>query len=66
MSKAEKVRTDVRREIIIEKLLPRICDEYCRFPKLVKNQYAMDQICESCPTQVIEKYITEEKENGAD
>ena len=62
MSKAE----EVRREIIIEKLLPRICDEYCRFPKLIKNQNALDQICESCPTQVIEKYITEEKENGAD
>ena len=66
MNKAEEVRRDVRREIIIEKLLPRLCDEYCRFPKLVKNQYALDQICEGCPTQEIERYIQEEQEHGTD
>lgn len=56
------IRENVRRDLI-DFQIPRMCDSYCKFPALVKNEYALSQICSACPIEKIQKYM-EVFENG--
>jgi hypothetical protein len=51
-----KIRQNVRRDLI-DFQVPRMCDSYCKFPALVKNEYALGQICSACPIEKITKYL---------
>lgn len=50
------IRENVRRDLI-DFQIPRMCDSYCKFPALVKNEYALSQICSACPIEKIQKYM---------
>ena len=46
----------VRRDLIDYKI-SRICDDYCRFPKLIESQECLLEICECCPIEDIRQYL---------
>ena len=52
----EVIRQNVRRDIL-DFQIPRMCDSYCYFPKLIKDEYAMNQVCEACPLKKIVRYM---------
>ena len=50
------IHENIRRDLI-EFQIPRICDSVCRFPSLIKNEYALDQVCSACPVVKIKDYL---------
>ena len=58
----KKIRDNVRRDLI-DFQVPRMCDSYCKYPSLIKDEYALSQVCEACPIEKINKYL-EVFENG--
>lgn len=51
----EVIAENVRRDIL-DFQIPRFCDEYCHFPKLIKGE-AIEKVCEGCPMNRIVRYI---------
>ena len=58
----EVIRQNVRRDLI-DFQIPRMCDSYCKFPALIKDGYALEQVCSACPISKIIRYM-EVFENG--
>lgn len=52
----EQIRENVRRELL-DFQIPRMCDSYCHFPKLIKDHYALEQVCSACPLLKIVRYM---------
>ena len=52
---SEVIRENVRRDIL-DFQIPRFCDEYCHFSKLIKGE-AIEKVCEGCPMNRIVRYI---------
>ena len=55
------IRENVRRDLI-EFQIPRICDSYCRFPSLIKDEYALGQVCGACPVVKVSNFLEVIKE----
>jgi len=53
-------RENVRRDLI-DFQVPRMCDSYCKFPALIKDEYALERVCSACPLVKIIDYLEEEK-----
>ncbi len=53
----QDIQTEAVRRDIIDKQIPRICDEVWRFPKLIRDQYALDQVCSAGPVTRIHRFI---------
>ena len=50
------IRENVRRDLI-DFQIPRMCDSYCKFPALIKDEYALSQVCSACPLEKIQKFM---------
>lgn len=58
----EQIRRENVRRDLIDFQVPRMCDSYCHFPKLIKDEYALEQVCSACPLTKIVDFL-EENEN---
>lgn len=54
------IREHVRRDLI-DFQVPRMCDSYCKFPALIKDEYALEQVCSACPLVKIMNFLEEEQ-----
>lgn len=59
----EQIRRENVRRDLIDFQVPRMCDSYCKFPALIKDAYALEQVCSACPLNKIVDFL-EENENG--
>lgn len=50
------IHENVRRDLI-DFQIPRICDSYCKFPSLIKDEYALSQVCGACPVVKVTKFL---------
>ena len=50
------IRENVRRDIL-DHQIPRFCDDYCHFPKLIKDDNALTQVCNGCPMNRVVRYL---------
>lgn len=57
----EQIRMENVRRDLIDFQVPRMCDSYCKFPSLIKDQYALEQVCSACPLTKIVNHLEEEK-----
>lgn len=39
----------------IDRAAEQICDDYCKFPELIKNLDILHRICEECPLNILMK-----------
>lgn len=50
------IRENVRRDLL-DFQIPRFCDEYCHFPKLIRDEYGSNQVCNGCPMNRVVRYL---------
>ena len=50
------IHENVRRDLI-DFQIPRICDSYCKFPSLIKDEYALGEVCSACPVVKIQSFL---------
>lgn len=48
--RVRKAREEARKNVdLITRVGSRMCDDYCRFPSLAKDEEALEKACERCP-----------------
>lgn len=55
-------KREVFRRDLIDRQIPKICDGYCRFPNLIKDEYALNKVCEACSLNNIIKFLEVNKD----
>ena len=56
----EQIRKENVRRDLIDFQVPRMCDSFCKFPGLIKDEYALGKVCSACPMTKIVNYLEEE------